>query len=233
MFTKFKVYVCMILCMISLVSVGFSSWSIHGITEEDNSGSITSDKIINSKEYVYLDTSKGDNNTGIDCFNYYEYGYLDDDGYATDTGYIKTYYILDLNKCRTLFGDDHGSVSVDIKIEYAEGVSSHLDLFKYAITGDGSRNVSVSCSCDDFTISMSSPVKETNYPYTYSITLDFEDILSNSSYNSLETIAFCVEYKLSATTGSFFYNEIFPYLYQDEINVMSFKVDLYIYGSDV
>ena len=34
MFTKFKVYLCIILCMISLVSVGFSSWTIAGLEEE-------------------------------------------------------------------------------------------------------------------------------------------------------------------------------------------------------
>ena len=34
MFTKFKVYLCIVLCMISLVSVGFSSWTISGLEEE-------------------------------------------------------------------------------------------------------------------------------------------------------------------------------------------------------
>ena len=95
MFTKTKIYICMFLCLISLVSVGFSSWTITGLEEESFDVSITADKVINSKEYVYLDTTKGENSSGIDCFKYYEYGYWSEDGtHATDTGYIKTYYVF-------------------------------------------------------------------------------------------------------------------------------------------
>lgn len=228
MFTKFKVYICMILCMISLVSVGFSSWSIHGITEEDYSGSITSDKIINSKEYVYLDTTKGDNNTGIDCFNYYEYGYLDENGYTSNYGYIKTYYILDLEQCRNIF-EDNDSVELTINLMYQDGIQTELNLFTYEIDGEtnlGSHNISSSCVCSSWdNVTFSSPANNKKWDYT--VTVTFNNILLDAT---LDQIEFSVEYALFATVGEYFNTFIYPYLYKNAITVIGFKADVYLAG---
>lgn len=69
MLSKFKINLIFLLCMLSLVSIGFSSWSItlDAINVDAN---ISVDNVVNSEDYIYLDTTKGDNNTGICCFKY-------------------------------------------------------------------------------------------------------------------------------------------------------------------
>lgn len=64
MLSKFKINLIFLLCMLSLVSIGFSSWSItlDAINVDAN---ISVDNVVNSEDYIYLDTTKGDNNTGI------------------------------------------------------------------------------------------------------------------------------------------------------------------------
>lgn len=230
MFTKFKVYLCMILFMISLVSVGFSSWTIHGLNSEEIMQTIEADNVINSKDYVYLDTTKGENNSGIDCFKYYEYGYWSEDGnYATDTGYIKTHYVLDLKKCYELFASDFSSVKVVINLQYADDVNTDLNLFKYQIKSSGSHDISVSCSAN----SNEPIVTETTsaIDQQYCITLEFRNILTSySTTKSPDKVYFTVEYALYATTGDYFYNEIYKYLYMNMINYVSFETNLFVSG---
>lgn len=232
MFTKTKIYICMFLCLISLVSVGFSSWTITGLEEESFDVSITADKVINSKEYVYLDTTKGENNSGIDCFKYYEYGYWSEDGtHATDTGYIKTYYVLDLKKCYELFGSNYSSVNVVINLQYAEDVNTDLNLFKYQIKSSGSHDISVSCTADSNAPTVTELTSTIDQQYC--ISLDFKNILTNySNIKSPEKIYFTVEYALYATTGDYFYNEIYKYLYMNMINYVSFEANLFVSGTN-
>lgn len=68
MLSKFKINLIFLLCMLSLVSIGFSSWSItlDAINVDAN---ISVDNVVNSEDYIYLDTTKGDNNTGICALN--------------------------------------------------------------------------------------------------------------------------------------------------------------------
>ncbi len=74
MLSKFKINLILVLCMLSLISIGFSSWNItlDAINVDAN---ISVDNVVNSEDYIYLDTTKGDNNTGISCFKYKNNGY--------------------------------------------------------------------------------------------------------------------------------------------------------------
>mgnify|MGYP006316098225 CR=1 FL=1 len=82
---KTKMSLLVFLTSLSIVSIGFSSWSITAETTAEINGNIEVDNVINSDKYVYLDTTKGENNTGIDCFKYQEYGYMNE-----DLSYIQT-----------------------------------------------------------------------------------------------------------------------------------------------
>ena len=77
MLSKFKINLIFLLCMLSLVSIGFSSWSItlDAINVDAN---ISVDNVVNSEDYIYLDTTKGDNNTGICCCLLYTSDAADD-----------------------------------------------------------------------------------------------------------------------------------------------------------
>lgn len=56
MLSKFKINLIFLLCMLSLVSIGFSSWSItlDAINVDAN---ISVDNVVNSEDYIYLDLS--------------------------------------------------------------------------------------------------------------------------------------------------------------------------------
>ena len=98
MFTKFfkksRITLITILSLLSITSVGFASWTIAAFdVEQKVSGSLESDIVIDSKNYLYLDSTKGDTidsdlKSGFTCFEYSDYGYLDEEGNNVDTGFI-------------------------------------------------------------------------------------------------------------------------------------------------
>lgn len=241
MFTKTKIYICMFLCLISLVSVGFSSWTITGLEEESFDVSITADKVINSKEYVYLDTTKGENSSGIDCFKYYEYGYLDSDGYISNYGYITTYYKLDLKKCYDLLGSDSDSLEINLKLQYVDDVTVGTDginLFETSSSNQyGSRSMNANCAYVETytglpTITMYN-TSEADFP-CYTTKLVFKDILKDyDESSSPDYVLFKIEYVLFANTGTYFNSYIYNFLYSRAIGTdkyTGFKIDVFVSG---
>lgn len=156
-FTKTRITLITILSLLSITSVGFASWTITAFdVDEEVVGSLESDIVINSKEYVYLDTQKGDldeqgNKLGYDTFNFYELGFLEyyEDKYSTKvdeedvisdetgffptaTGYINAYFIMDLEKCYEMFGPNglnYDSLSIVIRLEYADDIITSFNIF--------------------------------------------------------------------------------------------------------
>lgn len=73
MLSKFKINLIFLLCMLSLVSIGFSSWSItlDAINVDAN---ISVDNVIDLRTYVTKNLSKGDSKNGINTLQYNSYG---------------------------------------------------------------------------------------------------------------------------------------------------------------
>ena len=232
MLTRGKVLLLTILCLLSLVSIGFASWTITESDEEIVYGSMHTDNVINSAEFIQLDTTKGDvNNPGIKCFEYKEFGYLSEESSnITSTGYIYTYYILDLENCYKLFGSEYSSIELTINLQYADHVNTDLDLFTENVTEDGRHNITstITCETDGFTPTISD-IKP-SVSKQYGVTVSFDNILDNYSSTSPSEIRFCVKYSLFATTGNYFYNTIFKKMYMDMISVISFKVNVFVQG---
>ena len=228
---KTKMSLLLFLTSISIVSIGFSSWSITAETTAELNGNIQVDNVISSDKYVYLDTTKGDNNTGISCFKYQDYGYLNDDGTAvTDTGYIKAYFTMDLEKCNELFVGDYRSIQIDFKLHFTDETTTNLNLFKYAITEQGYQDISSECILENNNIKMSkSEVLGSDSVVEYKSTFVFNNLLEYYESNtSNKTIDFEIRYSLFATTGNFFYNNIFKYLYQDMIELINFQLEVQV-----
>ena len=231
MLTKGKILLLTTLCLLSLVSFGFASWTITETTpDQEILGSMHTDNIINSAEFIQLDTTLGDSlNPGISCFKYQDTGYLSEDGsYVSDTGYIYTYYILDLEKCYNLFGSDFNSIVLVINLGYTSNVSTNLNLFKYKANTNGYQNINAICSSQTAGIVPTLNEIDSSIEKQFSIQVTFADILENYTESSPKEVKFTIKYSLFATTGSYFYNEIFKYLYMDMVNVISFKVDVYV-----
>lgn len=225
MLSKSKMNILLALCLISITSIGFSSWVI---VQDSNplhiQGNIDVDNVINSKDYVYLDTSKGDNESGITCFNYTDTGYLNESDTITDTGYIDAYFIIDLEKCKTLF-TEYNSIDVLLTLKYANNNPTTFNIFEDDNQSSGYRKVcETEIICDD-SITVTKGTISGIDNKQYSLPLTFNNILNQSSSN----LQFQVRYKFFATTGNYFYDYIYRYLYGNNI---SFALNVTIKGSN-
>lgn len=215
MLKKSKVYLIMFLCVLSSFSIGFASWSIQGEVEEKIIGNVDVQNVVNSKDYIYLDTTKGDNNSGIDWFDYEETAYLNDDGITyNDTGYIDAFFIIDIQKCKELFGTAN-SIQVKLTLKYLNDNQTDLNIFVNHSNKDGRRTINntVTCATETFTSSANTVNR------SYVLTITFDDILLKYAKNTTATtIPFNVQFALFATTGPYFNNNIYKYLEQDNID---------------
>ena len=196
MLSKFKINLILVLCMLSLISIGFSSWNItlDAINVDAN---ISVDNVVNSEDYIYLDTTKGDNNTGISCFKYKNNGYLDNNGEISNTGYINAYFIIDLNKCKLLFSKSN-SIYLSITLKYANDNPTILNIFEDDRQELGYRTINHEVIID-------------NKQYILPITIN--DILTIEE----QFISFQIKYSFFATAGNYFNEQIYKYLYGDNI----------------
>ena len=230
MLTRGKVLLLTILCLLSLVSIGFASWTITESDEEIVYGSMHTDNVINSADFIRLDTSKGEQNTGISCFNYKETGYLAEDGInISNYGYIYTYYILDLENCFKMFGEDYSSITITLNLGYGNGTLTNLNLFDES-NDDTKHSISSTYVVDVDSINHEKIEIDESMEKQYSIKINFIDVLNNNNSDLLKEISFSVKYTLYSPTNEYFYREIFTYLYMDMITVVSFKVDAFVQG---
>lgn len=127
-----KINMLLLLCTITLISIGFSSWYI-GNSSYQLIGLIQADNLIDSRRYVILNREKGNLKTasttlktGIDTFKYNSYGFVIDDeiGYK---GEIKYYLKFLINEFYTDFNYDYSNLS--FLLNYSKK-SDQTDLIK-------------------------------------------------------------------------------------------------------
>ena len=210
MLSKLKINIIVLLCILSLISVGFSSWSIT-IDDRYIDGNISTDNVINSEDYIYLDTTKGDNNTGISCFKYKKEGYLGSDNNITDKGYIDAYFIIDLNKCKTLFANSN-ALDLTIILKYAENNPTSLNIFEEDRQDTGYRTLNyniITNNSNHFVVDTAYGTENRQY----ALHMIISDILTIEE----ELINFQIRYTFFATVGEYFENNIYTKLYGDNV----------------
>lgn len=215
MLNKYKVYLIMLLCMMSSFSIGFASWTISEKDSTQIQGNVDVQNVINSRDYIKPDITKGDNASGIDWFDYEETAYLNDDGMTyNDTGYIDAYFLIDIQKCKQLFGS-YNSLEVVLTLKYLNDNKTDLNIFVDHSNKDGKRSIKNTVNCASETYTSSHAVVNRSYV----VTITFEDILIKYAKNNTATdIAFNIQYALFATTGVYFNNNIYKYLEQDNVD---------------
>ena len=226
---KTKMSLLVFLTTVSIVSVGFSSWSITAETQAEIGGRIEVDNVISSDKYIKLDKTKGENNTGIECFKYKENGYLDDDGLTvTDTGYIYAYLTMDLEKCNELFIGGYDSIKLDVTLKYTDDTKTNLNLFKRMSTSEGYQDIKAYCITEDPNINSNIRNTQSSVSVEYLSTITFNNVLSYyTEYKDTNSkLNFYIKYELFATTDDYFYNNIFKYLYSDMIDVIDFELEI-------
>ena len=90
------------LLVASIASIGFSSWLI-GNNEIKSDINVEVGDFIDNNNLLMLDTSKGVNNTGIECFQYCKDGFVNDGELDLNIGYLYFYLKLDINKIKEAY----------------------------------------------------------------------------------------------------------------------------------
>ena len=203
---KSKMSVLVLLTSVSIVSIGFSSWSITTETNAEIGGNIEVDNIISSDDFIKLDTSKGDNNTGI----------------IGSKGHMVEYFKIDLKECKSFFVE-HNSLSIDLTLKYDDSTPSDYNMFLQS----SRQSITPTFSDSDIKANKTSSNSATYLSYN----LLFEKILYN--YDSLadkQYYYFSVDYLFFATiSGGYYANNIYPCLYADKVK---FSLTLTIQGSN-
>lgn len=214
-----------LLMCLSLVSVGFASWNISsGVATDTVLPSVATDIVVNSSDYVYLDTTKGTD--GITCFDYKNTGYLNSSGVVTDTGYIDTYYKINQKKCAEIFSG-FNSVKLTIRLQYDPSTPSSTNIFADHRDSNGYRSINHNINTSlGYTAN-----KIDTSEVCYQVEIVFINLIGNyNSTTSNEEVSFTLSYALFATTGEYFKTNIYPCLYSDNV---TFKTIVTISGINV
>ena len=214
---KTKMSLLVFLTSISIVSIGFSSWSITAETTAELNGNIQVDNVSDSKEFVYLDDSNGDVideandiHSGIDTIDYCETSFINSDGLVDDTGGIAVYFIIDQAKCKSLFVGA-SSLKLSVTIKYSDNITPTYNIFDNIYTsGDLMSSFSHTVSCEK-TFTESDPYNIENYEY--SLDFNFPNILSNyDSTKEQSELSFTMNYSVFSKIGEYFTENIYSLL---------------------
>lgn len=220
MISKWKVNFMLVLCLISLLSIGFSSWSIASeerILKMINGG-IETDNIIDGKDCIYFNEEMGDNLTGVECFKYSPRGYLSSEGTVTDKGYVRAFLVIDINNCKKLFGQN-AKLNLTLTLKYADNNSTPLNIF----AKDGN-NRSLSYSVEGINESLYAKLPATGMQSRrYISSIDFDNLLLVDQ----DKIYITIVYEFFASVGDYFRNNIYTYLSNVD-NRIDFSLSLFL-----
>ena len=202
---KTKMSLLLFLTSVSIVSIGFSSWSITAETTAEINGNIKVDNVISLEDCIYFNTEYGTNKMGIDLLRYYDSGFIDKDNYIVNNATMTAYYTVDLMKCKDLF-TPLTTMVVDISLKYSD-VETQCKLINNYLSSS-----TVTCN-----IAHTVGTK-TNNNGVYNIPLTFTDVLNTYDANDSSTryFNFSISYEF-VYTGNDFKNDIYQYLYTNKL----------------
>lgn len=116
---KAKMSLLVFLTSLSIVSIGFSSWSITAETTAEIGGNIEVDNVIESTKYLKYKSHT--------IFSYNEDGFLDANNNTVYVGNFQINYTLDINECKNLFGSE-GDLKLDIDIHLPDDIKNSTSL---------------------------------------------------------------------------------------------------------
>ncbi|MBQ4060944.1 MAG: hypothetical protein IJD46_02835 [Bacilli bacterium] len=185
---KTKMSLLLFLTSISIVSIGFSSWSITAETVAEAKGNIEVDNVIVQNNAASVISST--------AFEYFDTGFRDGNT-ITNTATITYNVSLDLDECKNYLTSSN--IELVIELSYKDGITSELD-FIYDYLKEVKINNSI--------------ITLKNYE-TNSVEVIKEFNLDDYSENIAILIEYTFSYNEQNTN---FYEDIFPYLYNDKIS---------------
>lgn len=198
---KPKILAAMLFMYVSLICVGFASWTISGGGSHPSSASanglIETDDVINTDDYIDF---KGE----IEGFSFYQSGFLNENNEIVDNGSIIAHYNIDINSCKITFAS---KITVIVTLQYAVGVSytAEQNIFK-------NNNTSITATASGNNI-----IKQSNEKTDSTISIYIEyDLTQISSSSLLLDINF--DFVISSISdgtdpaNGYFYKTVYPFL---------------------
>lgn len=120
---KPKILAAMLFMYVSLICVGFASWTISGGGSNPSSatanGLIETDDVINTDDYLQL-------SSGPEIFKYGERCFVNNSNEYVQDGYVKIGYSIDLGNCKKIFTDIN-SLTISLVLEYDSSLNFSQD----------------------------------------------------------------------------------------------------------
>jgi hypothetical protein len=195
------------LMMLSLCSVGFSSWIIapgnEDFTIDEN---IVTDPAIDASSFVPV--------SSIKHFSYSDRGFVNsaDQKVASSTGTIIVNYTIKLDMFNDIYPDEE-SLKFKIVLKYADSIN-HKNFNIFTTDENRSFTHTVNSSENITSISSSTPTQdEIKASYEYVTYVSFSNLLKEYRTNpSEEDYTFTITYNVSILneTGDYFLNNIYP-----------------------
>lgn len=197
---KLTYYLVMLLSLISLVSVGFASWTVTDDFSTTASGMIVVDDVMKVNDYITCDSSN------LTKFGYFKTGFVDENGEISKVGTIATSITINIANCKRKFNDCN-TLEIDLNLE-----SQYLSLFNSV----GNLEMSVELKNGDNVITTTNTSGDKLY-------LSIFDLTNFKSMYDKVTID--VVYTFEIKNNEYFTTEVYPILRRESFNfVLSAKL---------
>lgn len=206
-----------LLTSVCIFSIGFSSWTIVQNATIDTSGNIVAEDIFSDDKYIYLNDNLGDDNTGIDIFEFYDRCFItytkDDNGVSlpteSETGELILYYVIDLKSWKEDIEDSkENKLTTKFTLSFASA-DAEFNILSY-LTGEPTITTSVPFEISNYTNSTSC---------TFNLNMDLTSALA--SYDLTESTRYVyleIAYTFNHAIGNSFTNDIYSHIIKDDFN---------------
>ena len=196
---KSKMSLLVFLTSLSIVSVGFSSWSITAETTAEINGNIEVDNVISTEDCIYVNE--------IDTIKMCENGFLDEDNHIVSTGKITFHYTVNVENCKSYFAPLSSlSLTSNLALVGEEECDLINSITGYSLEIDASYNSSNSASNDFkkiyFSLNDFIDIDEELFEFTVTMFFEYEigDSFKNNIYDVMtkNNIQFIIRNEITA-----------------------------------
>lgn len=196
---KLTYYLVMLLSLISLVSVGFASWTVTDDFSTTASGMIVVDDVMKVNDYITCSSN-------VNKFAFFKTGFVDETGKVSNVGTIETTLTVNIANCKKKFPECN-TLEIDLSLE-----SEYLSLFNSV--GNLEMNVELKNGEDVITTTNTSGDK------LYLSIFDLSDFKSMA-----DKITINVVYTFEIKNIEYFKTNVYPILLRQSFNfVLSAKL---------
>lgn len=221
---KLTYYLVMLLSLISLVSVGFASWTVTDDFSTTASGMIVVDDVMKVNDYITCSSN-------VNKFAFFKTGFVDETGKVSNVGTIETTLTVNIANCKKKFPECN-TLEIDLSLE-----STNIGIFN----SEGNSTISIkviditsndSSEHRDIPLNNGSPISSDTL---FLAILDLKNYQNLSSTITLKVVyTFIVtntvdipytEYYKGAPYANYFASTIYPVLLRENFNfVLSAKL---------